>query len=282
MASWIHPHRKFFASFLNWLAENRLARAYGEYVSSLAFISDITNVIYVNYLVEAERLIPLVPWGLELQRLGPRGEYALFSHLTYQHGNLGPRLLGPLRRFMPSPIQSNWRLYVFDPQTNHEGVYFVTTAMNQAPPAIFARLLSEGLPMHLLEKAEVIARSDNSFYVCLDPGTGTAPDLRVILNSASTPLLSPPWNACFNSYHDFLAYCVPQDRGMSSQPWYGRVTRQEIELGIPLDICEPLLPASLVSKAAQAIVGDAQPLCFRVPQVTFRFHQEKYDYKSGR
>lgn len=279
MAIWVHPRRHIFASLLNWLATSRLARTYGEYVPPLAFMSDITNVIYVNYLVEVEQLIPLVPEGLEIQRLGPNGKYALFSHLTYQHGNFGPRLLGFLRRFMPSPIQSNWRLYVFDPQTNHQGIYFVTTAINQALPAILARLLSEGLPMHLLKKAELIARDDDSFYVSLDPGTGTAPDLEMHLKPCPTPLLSVPWKTCFDNYRDFLAYCVPQDRGMSSQPWYDRITRQEIELGIPLDVCEPL-SGSIVSEASQIIVENARPLCFRVPQVTFHFHQEEYDFKS--
>jgi hypothetical protein len=279
MARWVHPKRNLLASLLNLVAESRLARAFGEYVPPLSFMSDISNVIYVNYLVEAERLSPLVPWGLELQRLGPDGKYALFTHLSYQHGHFGPSLLGSLRRFMPSPIQSNWRLYVSDPQTNQQGIYFVTTAINQVLPAILARILSEGLPMHLLQKGEIIAKNDGSFELCLDAGGGTAPDLKMRLQTSSEPVLGTPWNLCFDSYQDFLAYCVPQDRGMSSQPWYGRVTRQEIELGIPLELCEALT-GTIVSHASQAIVGDAEALCFRVPQVAFRFHREEYDYKA--
>ena len=278
MAVWIYPRRDFVGYLLNGIANSRLARAFGEWIPSIAFISNIRNVIYVNYLVEAERFASLVPWGMELQGLGSEGKWALFTHLTYQHGHFGPQMLGPLRRFMPSPVQSNWRIYVRDPLTNQQGIYFVTTAINKTLPALLARLLSEGIPMHLLREGAVTAKADGSFEVRLDPGTGSAPDLAMTLEPAPSPKLGPIWSDCFETFHDLLAYCVPQDRAMSSQPWYARVTRQEIELGIPLGSCEPL-SVVIESQTAQALVGDAQPLCFRVPQVTLRFKREEHDEK---
>jgi hypothetical protein len=81
---------------------------------------------------------------------------------------------------------------------------------------------------------------------------------------------------CFDSYRDFLAYCVPQDRAMASQPWQGTVSRQEIDLGIPLDACEPL-EGEVRSKAAAAVARDAAPLCFRVASVRFLFTSEAHD-----
>jgi hypothetical protein len=72
---------------------------------------------------------------------------------------------------------------------------------------------------------------------------------------------------------------VPQDRALSAQPWYGRVTRQEIALGIPLEVCEPLT-GTVTSKAAQTIVQDAACVCFRVPGVFFRFDREEYDARA--
>lgn len=275
-AAWLYPRRGVLGYLLDLLANSRLARAYGEWLPPVAFASDITNVIYVNYLVEAERLEPLLPWGLELQRLGPGGKYAFFTHLTYRHGHFGPRLLGPLRRYLPSPVQSNWRIHVRDPQTGRLGIYFVTTAINSLWHALPARFLSEGIPMHVAQHGEVVARPDGSFQVRLDPGAGSAPDLAMRLRPCPKPQLSPPWSDCFDSFDAMLAYCVPQDRAISSQPWYGRVTRQEIELGIPLEICQPLA-GEVVSAAAQAIAGPARPLCFHVPQVAFCFEREVYD-----
>ena len=63
---------------------------------------------------------------------------------------------------------------------------------------------------------------------------------------------------------------------MSSQPWYQRVTRQEIRLGISLGDCEPVA-GRVFSQAARAIAGDSVPLWFRVAKVAFRFDGEKYD-----
>jgi hypothetical protein len=275
MATWIHPRHNMWGRAANLLANSRLVRAYGEFFPLIAFKSDITDVIYVNYLVNAKLLAPIVPWGLELQCLGSE-PYAMFTHLTYQHGHFGPRFLGGLRRFMPSPVQSNWRIYVRDPRTGQEGIYFVYTAISQLLPAIMARTLSEGLPMHLPEHAEVSPLKTGAFSVRVAPGTGSAPDL--MLNATLTPVSDLPesWRACFADYRAMLAYCVPQDRALSSQFWYQRVTRQEIALGIPLDICQPL-SATVVSETARKIVGDAEPVCFRVPTVNFEFDRELYD-----
>ena len=278
LAPWRHPGRGLAGRVLDLLANSRLLRAYCEWLPPLAFLSDITDVIYVNYLVEAERLEPFVPEGLELQRIGRDCRYALFTHLTYRHGHFGPRLLGPLRRVLPSPVHSNWRVYVHDPNTGLRGVYFVTNAIASTLHALAARLLSEGMPMHALRRAAVEVDDDRTCRVLLDPGEGSGPDLEAILRPGDAVLPGPPWSECFDSYPALLAYCVPQDRAFSSQPWYGRITRQEIALAIPLESCEPLA-GEVRSHVATAYVGDAQPWCFRVGRVAFCFEREEYDQR---
>ena len=85
------------------------------------------------------------------------------------------------------------------------------------------------------------------------------------------------FRACFRSFEAFLAYAVPQDRALATEPWHPRVTRQEIDLGIPLAVCERL-EGEVTSRAAIAIVGPgAEPVCFRVPEVAFEFTTEEYD-----
>jgi hypothetical protein len=276
LAPWRHPWPGMAGRALEVLANSRLLRAYGEWLPPLAFLSDINDVFYVNYLVEAERLEPFVPAGLELQRLGRAGRYALFTHLTYRHGHFGPRLLGPLRRLLPSPIHSNWRIYVVDPHTTLRGVYFVTNAIASTPHALAARLLSEGMPMHPLRHAAVQSDAERTCRVLLDPGIGSAPDLEAELRPSAAVLPGSPWTDCFESYRAFLSYCVSQDRAFSSQPWYGRITRQEIAARIALDSCEPLA-GEVRSHVAAAYVGEALPLCFRVGRVAFCFEREEYD-----
>lgn len=279
-ALWRFPRRGLTAAIIDPIANSRLARFVGELLPSPEFVSDITNVIYVNYLIEADQLKPFMPPGLELQRLGPDGRYALFTFLTYRHGHFGPRFFGPLRCLLPSPIQSNWRIHVRDPQTGVKGVYFISTAITAFPNALAARFLSEGVAMHLPRYAELTSSPDGAFRLVLDPGEGSAPDAIAELRPATRPDFTATWSECFEDYRAFLNYCLPQDRAMSSQPWYCRVTRQEIHLGISLDACEPLA-GSVISKAASAIAGDAKPLCFRVAEVDFRYDGEAYDPRTN-
>jgi hypothetical protein len=63
---------------------------------------------------------------------------------------------------------------------------------------------------------------------------------------------------------------------MTTEPWRRCTTREEIDLGIPLDACEPL-EGRVISQAAAAIVGDARPVCFRVARVDFRLRGERRD-----
>jgi hypothetical protein len=278
MAPWHHPWRGVAGRLLDLAANSRLLRTYCEWLPTVAFLSDITDVIYVNYLVDAERLEPFVPAGLELQRVGRGSKYALFTHLTYRHGHFGPRFLGPLRRLLPSPVHSNWRIYVHDPQSGLPGVYFPTNAIDSTPHALAARLLSEGMPMHALKRAAVQVGEERSCRVLLDPGAGSGPDMEAVLRPGNAALPGPPWSECFESYRAFLAYCVPQDRAFSSQPWYGRTTRQEIRLDIPLDCCEPLA-GEVQSRAVDVFAGDAEPVCFRVARVAFCFEREEHDQR---
>ncbi|GHO99158.1 hypothetical protein KSF_092060 [Reticulibacter mediterranei] len=240
---------------------------------TVAFLSDIKHVIYVNYIVEADRLEAFVPVGLELQRLGSDGRYALFTFLTYKHGHFGPRLLGPLRALFPSPVQTNWRIYVRDPRTGNSGVFFVTNACSSTLVALGARLFAEGMPMHVLQTGSIGVGQDGTVELLLDAGKGSAPDAQGTLHLMTERPIHGPWDICFASYDDMLAYCVPQDRAFSTQPWYARLTRQEITLNIPLAICEPL-EGNVHSHTATTFVGDSAPFCFIVPTVTFCFEQE--------
>ena len=277
LARWRHPAPGIVPRLTDIFANSRLFGALLEPLPEAEMRSDITDVVYVNYLVPAERAAALVPRGLELQRLGPDGKYALFTFLTFRHGNFGFSFLGPLRKLMASPVQSNWRIHVSDPRSKHHGIYFVTNAITRNTAALSARLLSEGMPMHVLRAGTITRTPQGELTVELDPGDGSAPDASMKLRPAKAdPELTGAWRECWDDYRAFLAYCVPQDRAMSSQPLRKRVSRQEIELGIAVSACEPL-EGTVVSKAAQAIAGDAEPLCFRVPAVHFRFSMEHHD-----
>lgn len=275
-APWLHPER-IWGRGDDLLANSRVVRRLCEFLPVLAFRSDIHDVIYINYLVEADTLEPLVPPGLELQRVGQAGCYAVFSFLVYRHGHFGPRLLGPLRRvLMPSPIQSNWRIYVKDPRSGRQGTYFLSTAVDSTFVGVLGRLMAEGLPMHVFQRARLWNTGDGTLYLRLQPGAGTAPDAEALLRLGKARPTSGAWSLAFESYEAMLAHIVPQDRAFSVQPWHARLTRQEIQLGIPLEACQPL-EGEVNSATARALVGESRPFCFYVPRVTFRFDQEVHE-----
>lgn len=276
LARWKYPENGLIGRIFEILANSRLIAAFLEPLPDPAMLSDIKNVVYVNYLVPADKLLPLVPHGLVLQRLGPDGRYALFTFLTYEHGHFGFRILGPLRRFMPSPVQTNWRIHVENPQSGHKGIYFLTNAITHPLQALGARLLAEGMPMHVLRNGKVRQDEQGTLHLHLDPGLGSAPDLKARLAPTLELEWTGEWKECFASYREFLAYCVPQDRALSTQPWANEVTRHEIQLSIPLDQCRPV-SGSVESRAATAVIGSAKPICFHVPSVAFRFEEEATD-----
>jgi hypothetical protein len=275
-AIWRHPSSAMWARAAEVMANSRFVKAVGNWLPALAMSSDIRDVVFVNYLLPAQRLEPMIPGLLQLQRLGPDGRYAMFTFLTYRHGHFGPRLCGPLRRLWPSPIQSNWRLYVLNPRTGNRGVLFLTTAITGLPYALATRLLSHDVPMHIPAHAEINRIADGAIHVGLKPGAGSGPDCELRLRPSEELPLTTPWNECFGSFRQMLAYCVPQDRALTSQPWTGRVLRQEIELGIPLEKCRPMA-GEVISKSAGQIAGEARPICFMVDQVRFCYFGETYD-----
>lgn len=275
-APW-HAPRGPLAPALNLVANSRFVRALCEALPVVAEYSDIRDVVYINYVVPAEQLEPLVPAELELQRVGPGERFAFCSFLTFRHGHFGPALLGPLRRLLPSPVQTNWRIHVRDPRTGTQGVYFVSNAITSPPHALAARTLSEGMSMHLPRRGEVRRAKDGTLRIWLEAGGGSAPEAEAELRPLAERPASGPWSLAFASYEEMLAYCVPQDRALSTQPWYRHTTHQEIALGIPLAACEPLECSVVRSTTAWTLVGEAEPFAFRVARVRFRFLREFHD-----
>ena len=276
MKPWRHPRSDLIGRALTMLGNSRVIRYVGELIPSVTMISDIEDVVYINYLVDANVLAQLLPSGLQLQRLGPNDSFALFSVLTYRHGHFGPRFLGNLRNILPSPVQSNWRVHVIDVK-GERGIYFVETVVNETMVALGGRFLSDGVPMHLAEAACVKKSDGGEYFVELKSGAGSAPELVAKLIPAQKPELTGIWRDCFNDADSFLAYCVPQDRAISVQGWYGQCTSQEINLGIPVESCQ-FLTGEVVSTAVSSLIGAqllASPICFLVPRVDFAFEKVK-------
>ncbi len=271
-APWRSPGARWTACPLEWAANSRFAKALCGLLPLFRFRSDITDVIYANWLVPADRLLPLVPEGLELARVGPDRSLAILTVLTFRHGHFGPALAGPFRRLFPSPIQSNWRVYVRDPRTGLVGIAFFTQGISNLLNGLGARLMARGMPMHRFAGATLERATDGKVVVRLEPGGGSAPDL-VIAASPASRELPAVWNDAFDGHEAAVQAIVPIERAYSSEPEHRSTTRQEIGLGIKATECEPL-QGEARSACLHPFVGDAPALLFRVARVDFRFAAE--------
>jgi hypothetical protein len=278
-AVWRAPRRGLVGVGLGLLANSRFAKAVCAWLPLFRFASDISDVVYASWLVPAERLLPLVPEGLELARVGTGGALAAVSCLTFRHGHFGPVIAGPLRRLFPSPIQTNWRVYVRDPRTGRAGIGFFTQGVANSLNGLGARLMSEGMPMHRFAAATLQRAADGSIRIALDPGNGSAPD--AVVEARPGPRELPDdWRAAFPTYDAAMEHLVPIDRAFSTQPELGRTTRQEIHLGLGPGDGEPLA-GRFESRLLRPIVGDVRPLLFRVARVVFRFDGQEHDAWPG-
>ena len=229
--------------------------------------SDVSDVLYLNWLVPADALEALLPRGRRVQRFG---ELSLFSVLVFRHGHFGPAGLGRARALLPSPLQCNVRAYLEQPPQH---VMFLANVIDHAAYCLGARLWSDGLCADYPARAS-FARTGSTLAVDIDPGEGSALALHACVTEASSaPAIVLE---SFGSAEAALHYIVPQnaavrdlltidetcesaivvDAGLESARW---VEVNEVRIGAPF----------------AALIGAAQPLAFVLPSVRFEVVSER-------
>ncbi len=241
--------------------------------------SDITGVVYLNWLVPVERVAPLLPPPLKPHRFG---DLTFITVLTYQHHYFGPLLAGPLRRLCPSPTQSNWRFYLH-PESDvapRDGIYFFATCLGHPLLTIASRLMADGLPAHY--PASLKHEVDGNIYETnIDPGGGSAPDLYAKVEALPAEThhrkLPPGLAGHFSSWEEAARYLVEQNRAVGVIPGHGRVYQSNIK--IPIDVAT-ILPAQVIgsikSELLEPLIEGCEPFAFVVPNVPFQATGENW------
>ena len=231
--------------------------------------SDISDVVYLNWLVPVERVAALLPAPLRLDSFDGQ---TFVTVLTYRHNHFGPNLLGPLRRLMPSPCQSNWRLYV-EPECDdaqRDAIYFFKTCLAHSFLVLASRLLSDGLPSQRPLKLEH-HRNGDQFSSLIDPGVGSAPDLKSTVRVHDQRDLPLALGSVFTNWEEAVNYLVQQNRGINVLPAHGSIRESTIDIPISLDLVRPAtLDEKIESRFLEKIVDGCEPFAFVVPQVNFR------------
>lgn len=248
----------------------RMRRAVTGHLPFPILISDVVNVVYATWLVDAARVQRFLPSGASLW---VRGGLTPFTVLTYRHGNFGPAMAGALRRLFPSPLQSNWRLYLEQPlpgAPNVATVVFVKNVIDSVFYALGTRVFSDSLPSHLCDCMRLALDEDRAI-VDIQPGTGSAPRLGMSLRRGASPSLPPGFGSFGTSWREVCSRLTLQDAAVMPRADLGTVAIGTIRLPIDLDAIEPL---ALESESLDGPLLDefgcaSEALCFHVPSVRF-------------
>lgn len=265
---------RLFAALANCAHFAKLRQAVMSRLPFLTLHSDVRDVVYVSWLVDAAAAQILLPPDVALWQ---RDGKTPFTVLTYRHGHFGPALPGPLRRLMPSPLQSNWRLYLDHTPAGAPDVpcvYFLKNIMDSLPHALGTRLFSDILPTHLaagmtLEVGATQARCS------IASGAGSAPALDVQADITAEHGLDAEWQQLFGSWRDAVAFLACQDAAIASVPRNGKLVFGEIDLPVDLDQVQALTAVRADCGLLAQLPPLSAPLAFLVPKVPFKALSER-------
>ncbi|MET3135028.1 hypothetical protein AAKU55_005331 [Oxalobacteraceae bacterium GrIS 1.11] len=261
------------------LASRRVMAARRAVFSRLPFLvleSDVRDVVYCNWVVKVADVADMVPPGVKLWQ---RNGETLFTVLTYAHRHFGPALAGPLRRVFPSPLQSNWRLYVEDlpgAQKADGTVLFVNNVLDMAAYAVGSRLFSETLPSHLAA-AFTYQKEGGHYRTDIQGGLGSATTFHNEAQESTARRLPAAFQAFFSSWSAAVEYMCLQHAAITWVEDVGRIGHADIKL--PID-CGAVLaleavPGMTASPFLDRIGARGEPFCFVVPAVNFQVVAER-------
>ncbi len=252
---------------VRWL--RRIRRAVTRVTGIPVMASDVRDIGYASWVVPLRLVAHLVPRGVTLH---VRDGKTILTVLTYRHGHFGPAFLGPLRRIFPSPLQSNWRLYLHVPPEREgdeqdHNVLFLRNLFDSALYALGTRIVTDVMAsqharpfLHRREGARLTTQLDNR--------DGAALALEM---AAAPPELPPEFETFFAGWDKAVAWLTLQDAAIAKVSDEDRLSISAIDL--------PIDPATIVpQRAAHFVPGElltrwgatGAPFCFFVPEVHFR------------
>ncbi|MBR7632066.1 DUF2071 domain-containing protein [Janthinobacterium lividum] len=265
---------RLFAALANSTRFARLRQAVMSRLPFLTLHSDVRDVVYVSWLVDAAAAQQLLPAGATLWQ---RDGKTPFTVLTYRHGHFGPALPGPLRKLLPSPLQSNWRLYLDHTPPGAPAVtcvYFLKNIMDSLPHALGTRLFSDILPTHLAD-GMTLEVTPTQARCSIAGGAGSAPSLDVQADIVTDHTLDADWQALFGNWRDAVAFLACQDAAIAHVPRNGKLVFGEIDLPVDVDQVQALTALRADCGLLGQLPPVSKPFAFLVPKVPFKALSER-------
>lgn len=276
-----HPTNSMWGAFCNRLLNNQtilgIRRGLFKYLPFLTLKSDVTDVVYMNWLVDVEAFKNYIPKDVVIYEKQGR---ALFTILTYKHHHFGPILLGPLRLLFGSPLQSNWRLYVDrlpNSTKNEQGiVLFLKNIFNSTFFAMSSRISSDALPSHLSDSFALIKKS-TGYEIEITAGEGSAPSLAAnLLDVGEQNGLPHEFHEYFGGIRPALDFICLQDSAICSIGATNAIAQAGIDLPVDIATIKPLQLTSHHIDFLEKLGANPSPaFCFVVPNIAFKALWEK-------
>lgn len=277
--AFVFPKRGVLGTSLNYLVNHPyVARVRRAIMSRLPFMcleSDVADIVYLNWVIDSSSVTHLIPDGVVITQ---RGEKTILTLLTYQHHHFGPAFLRWIRCLFPSPLQSNWRLYVERlpaSQDHQNAVLFIKNIFNNALYAVVTRIFSDALPSHLARSFEHV-KCETTYTTKIRSGMGSAPELYSVVNECDEKRLPSAFCAFFSSWEDAVASLSWQDSAICAVETTGGVAQAGISLPIDVSSIKSAQVSECVPGEFLASIGvKGEPFCYVVPRVKFSVLWEK-------
>lgn len=234
-----HPHRGLPAGMFNSLANAsalaRVRRVAMNYLPFPVLESDVRDVVYLTWMLDAEVLQPFVPAGV---RLWQHEGLTPMTILTYAHSHFGPSRLGRLRSVCPSPLQSNWRLYVDELPGGRPAsrtVLFLKNIMNSTLYALGTRVFSDALPTHLASSFHHVCHG-NMFSTQILGGQGSAPGLSYRGELSPEKCVPASFADAFGSWYSAVEFLGCQEAAITPVAGSDRLAYARIDLPTDLEL----------------------------------------------
>jgi len=262
----------------NALANSRflshIRRAFTSRLPFMVLASDVRDVVYANWVVPVSTVKFLVPPGVEIME---KDGNTVLTVLTYEHGHFGPAIAGVFRRLFPSPLQSNWRLYVRSidgKDTDVPTALFVANVFNSDLYAVGTRVFSDVMLSHRAERFE--HRQEGCTWSIRIGGKGSAPSLTIKATASYAVDFPAAFGSFFNHYDDAIEMLCLQDAAIAPVIGTGAIAKADIALPIDTQTVMPLdVVAYLPGNFLEKLGAVSSPFCFRVPAVKFEALSEQ-------
>ncbi|MGN6648269.1 MAG: hypothetical protein ACTHJT_17220 [Cytophaga sp.] len=267
-----YPRKSRTGNLLNRLLNNllfiKLKRILFYPFSKTTLTSDVTNVVYLNWLVPFKKIEHFVPPHIRLKMYG---DHVLFTILTYKHGKFGPAFLKFFKKIMGSPLQSNWRFYIennSDFGVQEPAIFFIKNCIDERAYALGSRVCSNILLTDLPDTFEHKFENGH-FSTHIEPGLSNAPDLFVRVKSSDAAAIPENFKRLFPDTQALIRMLCEQDFAVAAQPDKDVYAVAQIKLVFDAQTIQLLEVLEYKSSWLDTIVSDSPCFAFVIPELHF-------------